>query len=231
MIVERPRLGGGVRFPRTSAAVRDDLPLEESWKRQGIRRPWHWTSVRKSLNENLAPLRRYLRSNVGRPWDKVYSEVCQRINRNSAVQMHVWQHLMWEVCTDPHIVPQMLQGRVGRWPWRFRRYRFYVDPKTGLLRENPKYRQRFGHEEKPAEPLDRIPIDARHEYRLLEGIWYEIELVPLPAWIAMYDMLARKLSSDVSPEERERFYGGRRVCAVKKRQLNKREIRKLVAQS
>jgi len=227
VIVERPRFGGGVRFPRTTAAVRDDLPLEESWKRQGMRRPWNWTPSRKMLNENLAPLVRYLRSNVGRPWNKVYSEVCQRINRNSAVQMHVWQHLMWEVCTDPHLVPQMLQGRVGRWPWSFRQYRFYVDPKTGLLRENPKYRQRFSHEAKPAERLDRVSIDAGREYRLLEGIWYEIELAPLPVGAQVYDMAMRQRSSEISPEERARFYGGRPVYAVKKRQLNKREIRNL----
>src|SRR5438309_9686382 len=29
----------------------------------------------KWLNENLAPLRRYLESNVGRPWSKVYAEI------------------------------------------------------------------------------------------------------------------------------------------------------------
>jgi hypothetical protein len=29
----------------------------------------------KQLNENLAPLKRYLMGQVGRPWDKVYSEI------------------------------------------------------------------------------------------------------------------------------------------------------------
>ena len=70
------------------------------------------------------------RSNVGRPWTKVYSEVCERINRDSAVQLHVWQHLMQDVCTDPYVI----QGDVRRWPG-FEWCRFYVDPRGTPPRE------------------------------------------------------------------------------------------------
>jgi hypothetical protein len=89
VIVERPRHGGDVKYPRGSAFWQRTAP--ELWPR---REPIKWRRNRdpKSLNENLAPLRRYLRSNVGRPWDKVFSEISQRISLNSAVQLHIWHH-------------------------------------------------------------------------------------------------------------------------------------------
>jgi hypothetical protein len=224
VIVERPRHGGGVRFPRSSVAVRDELPMEDAWKRQSIRRPWTATSCYKGLNENLAPLRRYLRANLGRPWNKVYSEVCQRINRNSAVQMHVWQHLMLEVCTDPHIV----RGDVGQGPWSFRWFGFYVDAKTGLLRENLDHWRWHQRGAKPAKAIDRVAIDDRHEHRLIDGLWYELELAPLPRGArAVYDMVLRRWCHVSDLKAIQALYDGRRVYAARKRQLNKREIRKL----
>jgi hypothetical protein len=220
VIVERPRVGGGVRFPRGTVAVRDELSIEDSWKRQSIRRPWQYTSYYKGLNENLAPLWRFLRSNVGRPWNKVYSEVCQRINRDSAVQLHVWQHLMWEVCVDPHVVAgDVARGSFGRW------YRFFVDPKTGLLRENRNYGYR---RPRPApKPIDRVRIDDCSEYRLIDGIWYEVKLVPLPHRGPVYDFVERRWCNESDAAKLQQLHGGRRVYAAKKRQLNKREIRKL----
>ena len=47
----------------------------------------------KLLNENLAPLRRYLERQVGRPWDKVYSEIAEGLRVASTVQRHVRDHL------------------------------------------------------------------------------------------------------------------------------------------
>ena len=47
----------------------------------------------KHFNEHLAPLRRFLESNVGRPWNKVYSEICQYVDRGNVVQKHILTHL------------------------------------------------------------------------------------------------------------------------------------------
>lgn len=190
----------------------------EDWRRrEGIRRPW-LKDRPKYLNENLAPLRRFLQKNVGRPWDKVYSEVCQRINRNSAVQLHVWQHLRLEVCTDPNVV----LGLVHRWSWPRHGSRFFVDPRSGLLRE---IRQRRRQHEASAHPhVDRIEIDDEREYRRIEGIWYELTLAPLPVNLPSYDM---GLKQEFSTREDFLCFYGREVYAVNKRQLSKKEIRKL----
>src|SRR4051812_28161761 len=99
VLVERPRRGGGVKYPRGAGPFWGRVALEELPAREALKRPW--VTCPKSLNENLAPLRRFLLSRVGRPWDAVYGEICERINRDSAVQLHIWQHLMWEVARHP----------------------------------------------------------------------------------------------------------------------------------
>ncbi len=221
VIVERPRRGGGLPFPRGWPPGGPRLPMVDWRRREGIRRPW-LRDRPKSLNENLAPLRRFLRARVGRPWDKVYGEVCERINRNSAVQLHVWQHLMQDVCRDPHEV----SGDVRRCSWFGFRHSFFVDPKTGLLREN-RARGMPRHLTVAPQPVDRIAVDATHEYRLLDGLWFELTLAPLPTCVSVYDMALRKSTPDLSTKELARFYG-RHVYAVHKRQLNKREIKRRV---
>ena len=52
------------------------------WSRNDIDEP-AWLRTRagygtRALNENLAPLRRYLHAQVGRPWNKVFSEIQSR---------------------------------------------------------------------------------------------------------------------------------------------------------
>src|SRR5688572_17613136 len=111
VIVERPRYGGGVKYPRGSVRGTDRLSVEDWTRREGMVRPWRGRAGEKFLNENLAPLRRFVRSRVGRPWDKVYAEICERINCNSAVQLHIWQHLVDYVCTDPHLIAGDVAGR------------------------------------------------------------------------------------------------------------------------
>src|SRR5690606_3338863 len=95
VIVERPRLGrsrAGLRPGRTRVVVDDEgEPLRTS--KGPVREPRAKTQKTKSLNENLNPLRRYCAANVGRPWDKVYSEISAHLKPTSTVQQHVRDHL------------------------------------------------------------------------------------------------------------------------------------------
>ena len=113
VIVERPRYhppGGKTRgrLPRDP----DDAP-----SREGIRRRYN-IYARKNLSDNLAPLRRYLVKQVGRPWDKVLSEICQTLRLDSTVQRHVREHIADFVS---------FAGPTWLRP-------LYVDSRTGLLR-------------------------------------------------------------------------------------------------
>jgi hypothetical protein len=124
VIVERPRIKPFSNRKGRRQAL-EDLPTHE-----GMRRGRAWRGDRKQLNENLPPLRRYLQRQVGRPWDKVYSEIAAHLHVGSAVQQHVRDHLRDFVAITPrrNIHSWRSSYRGGLW-WQ----ELYVDPVTGLL--------------------------------------------------------------------------------------------------
>jgi hypothetical protein len=138
VIVERPRYSGGSR--KRKSLVNDDSPKGESIKAC-------WRS-QKELNENLNPLMRFMRSAVGRPWSEVYAEICERVNLNSGVQLHILQHLLdWveqnveirKVKTRRRKVREEVYDSKGLKVTSLSGYpTFYVHPETGILLEAPK---------------------------------------------------------------------------------------------
>ncbi len=133
VIVERERRGGrgpARRPPWEKNADPDDLPTKE-----GMRRRHAFGGDRKQLNENLSPLKRYLRAQVGRPWNVVYRDISAHISPASAVQQHVRVHL-WDfvhrhvtICRDGEVITR---ARFG-WPRRLFCGDLYVHPRTGIL--------------------------------------------------------------------------------------------------
>src|ERR1700733_10559155 len=87
VIVERPRIKPYNHRKGRSPDL-ENLPDHE-----GMRRGRALRGDRKQLNENLAPLRRYLEKQISRPWDKIYSEIAAHLRIDSAVQQHVRDHL------------------------------------------------------------------------------------------------------------------------------------------
>jgi hypothetical protein len=84
VIVERPRRG---KYGYAGAArLRNDI---DGPMRLGMRAGYGY----RALNENLAPLRRFLHAQIGRPWNKVFSEICAGIDRRNTVQQHIHQHI------------------------------------------------------------------------------------------------------------------------------------------
>lgn len=131
VIVERPRI------PDRGARKGRSLPLDQLPAHEGMRRPHirYWGG--KELNENLAPLRRYLARQVGRPWDKIYSEIAAHLSVDSAVQQHVRDHLQDFVAIKPRRLRGWGHQQDGLW-WQ----PFYVDPVSGLLKRTAKVKQR-----------------------------------------------------------------------------------------
>lgn len=127
VIVERPRRGGGRDRKGCSARDFDDIPSKQSMKRGH-------TDL-KELNENLAPLKRYLHKNVGRPWNKVFSEICENICVDNAVQKHIRGHVFgyvhrYVVTEGKRILVQRFLGEYELWNGDL-----YVCPKSGILKE------------------------------------------------------------------------------------------------
>ena len=91
----------------------------------------------KEFSDLINPLKRYLRSCVGRPWAKVHSELSRTLDRRSVAGSHIWDHVMSEIATDCYIGEDRLAYSNNR---RFRISEdpvngLYVHPKTGLIRE------------------------------------------------------------------------------------------------
>jgi hypothetical protein len=246
VIVERPRHGHAdrkVRPGRTRVVLDDD---GEPVRAKGAREPKGRPIKTKSLNENLSPLKRYLAANVGRPWNKVFSEISEHLKPNSTVQQHVRDHLVDFVA----IKTRMQAGKVmvaGRWGGEHalnESYQlYYVHPRTGLLRKNEKRTswqkaRKLKQAEREAERAKRMRVvDAKTQlHRLKDDIWWEVTLAKVKLHRRSIDgrvvmapeaykdvVFAAKLSS-LSPEE---LYGRYGVYAAAKRQLNKAEKKKL----
>jgi hypothetical protein len=135
VLTERPRAHGIYSYndfrQRENAGDYDDLPSH-----QGMRRPYGWE--RKEFSDLLGPLQRFLRRSVGRPWDDVWSEICQAVGSGNTVDQHLRGHVEQEVETNTVVVDGkvMSYGRFGYGalgtPWHL-----YVDPRDGLIYAAP----------------------------------------------------------------------------------------------
>jgi len=86
----------------------------------------------KDLNENLAPLRRYLQRQAGRPWDIVYSEICRAIDTRAAIGLHVLQHLEGFIARNTFLENGRVYERRRNHVTEVRG--LYVHPVTGIIR-------------------------------------------------------------------------------------------------
>lgn len=143
VIVERPRWGAS---HAPSAKLKGKACQEI--KQIGLKRHAKIGSpYTKMLNENLAPLVRFLRSRRGKPWDMVFSEICAGLDTGSTVKMHVRAHL------EDYVLTRISIGRHGEWMFEgdvleregrwFRRHAFFVDPEDGLLKDYALLRHRL----------------------------------------------------------------------------------------
>jgi hypothetical protein len=232
VIVERPRL----RFPLKNGSAYPRGHLESRWAPDLESAPrtesMGGTYRRKWLNENLQPLVRFLRSRVGQRWDEVYSEIAAQISCKSAVQKHVLDHLRDYVVENVRIVGTTVKYIPHRGyetlESRGKRFRFYVHPDTRELCMAPLVPRKRRVKDK-TDP-DRRVLSRERELRRVLGVWYRIDVAPIPrdpsARARCFDVLERAaLDGAAYPagaRENVLWQSGR--YAAKKRQLDTREI-------
>lgn len=139
LLCERPRWGWRLK---TRRAEKYGLDPDSAPKRG--RMPGKVRST-KGLNENLQPLRRFLLSKLGKPWDRVYAEIRANLKVRRAIDLHILQHLDHMVHVHVRIVdrvPQVMDYHGWR-PIRATRWDdLYVCPRSGCLRRyQPKKRR------------------------------------------------------------------------------------------
>jgi hypothetical protein len=233
VIVERPRLGraaAGLKPGRTRALVDDD---GEPIKAKGAREPKAPLRKTKALNENLNPLRRYLESNVDRPWNKVFSEISEHLKATSTVQQHVRDHLEDFVA----VKTRMRKGEVvvinrygGEAPLSAGYFRLYVHPRTGLLRKNQyhkswsaRHREKRKREEQERAKRMRV-INDKTQAHLFDGVWWEVKLAK---WTPERPCVDVVHDAGLSTTPLEQLYGRSGVYARARRAYSKAEKKEL----
>ena len=221
IVVERPRWNPGPG----KHGRRGNLPHELLPKFEGIRRPH---AQRKAFTDLLGPLKRWLHSQVGRPWNDVYSEACAVIKPDSVIRAHIKTHLLEFV--QRHTF--MHEGSVCVLDtWRgggirpvtakqFGRSAFYVHPETGQLQE---IKPVSSHDRRKARHEKRHRtfrwLDARFALKQIKGIWFacQFRAVPPDGPFKAYETVGR--GGLLRPE-------GVFLHCIAKRQLSRRELRR-----
>jgi hypothetical protein len=182
VIIERPRKGPRVK-PR-----RGNRPHVAEWtgdddcyagRYHPKPRTTRWSS------DLLSPLRRWLSSQVGRPWDKVWSEICSNADLRTTSGRHLREHVAYEVSIGNLRYDEPSRTMLEFVPWRgyIPVQGLYVHPRHGLLclqprRDDPRYLRQPDPREAAADTLE---IGPQHFHLKRAGIWYEAQTHILPA--------------------------------------------------
>ena len=97
----------------------------------------------KDFSDVLGPLRRYLHKQIGRPWDKIWSEITQTLDSRSLTGQHIFDHIRWEVELGAWKGDDGRVYRKRQWGTVEPVNGLYVHPVTRLLRYAPEGRFRF----------------------------------------------------------------------------------------
>ena len=260
VIVERPRVGGydETKGRRKEHNKRNSFRAYEN--EEVYDEPSCWEKIRpvgrgadrKAFNENLEPLWRYLQTQVGRCWDDVYSDIRENLSPRNTVQMHVVQHLKWQVRMNTYLGED---GRVYERP-KYARYGmpdpcledptpyksgFYVHPVTREFCVSPTKARKT----KKPEPT-KFQVSPLVQFRLINEEWCVVEFEKIPKSMgtkSKYPYAGRtyglgmfeppldfeKVKDFLHPEglpnyKREQEYGFTNVRPVFYRSIGKREL-------
>ena len=176
VVVERPRWGSRQRNRKFGARLKyvPDHDYDEQPKRpRGFEA---YGGERKEFTDVLGPLKGFLRKNVGRPWDKVYSELCAGLDKRKVTGWHIFTHVEQFVEKNCYFAVDgtPYAQRWGRdYPVRW----FYVHPRTGLLcSPRPESKRERNRRELLAQDVQLILLDNQTGYRKHNGEWYRVKL-------------------------------------------------------
>jgi len=235
VIVERPRHGSRMRgYGKGYQRKLQKIAREELPKREGMKR-FRGSRV-KFLNEHLSPLRRFLLGQVGRPWDKVFAEICAHISRDSAVQDHVRDHV-FDYVADKVVAIDGILYQITSWgpqiplfgSWRHPV--LYVCPKSGILKLVKQVSRRDRYRQHMELPVLFVPIDFDTSLVRRFGVWHHVRFQRFPkAFLTSFHALPLTVfdvlqGTRLTRDQAVHHYG-RAVVAIETRLATRAEIRK-----
>jgi len=193
VLVERPRFGHHRSFGEQRH--RKDFKDIELYfgGRESMKKRYDSWSDRKTFNEHLNPLKGWLRSVVGKQWDKSYSELRAKFDARSTINNHILEHLWQYVETHAFVENgktmchvRYIYGADSRTvPIKQCSKDYYVCPKDGTLKivnKQPKRAVKNAREIARAEAeakIFRVVNDHQHLH-FIDGVWFVFEIKDLP---------------------------------------------------
>jgi hypothetical protein len=186
----------------------------------------------KEFSDLLGPLRRYLRKQVGRPWEKVWSEITRTLDSRSLTGQHIFDHIRWEVEQEAWIGDDGAIYRKRQWGSVQPVTGLYVHPVTRLLRHAPEGRFRyhggpfldaqatlraFGVSAATADDIRRYRVDSMRVWERRDCGWFIHTYRRVPGQLVR--VLTRSDGSELQ------IYGTARFERIATKQASKKEIR------
>lgn len=196
---------------------------------QSMNAPWRHN--RKEKRIHLAPLRRYLRAQVGRSWNDVYSDVCHTFQDVVSNGERLSDYVDWEVelnvrvrAEDGELITERGYG-IGA-------DTLFVHPESGILTLSPT-RPRRRYKNKPR--FEMVVVDNEQKLVKVDGLWFFVTLATIPGEEVTerpFDVVFKRavFADDIKYSWGNEFYRnwGPGLYACHKRQANSREICRLV---
>lgn len=227
IVIERSRSGMRISSKKLNGYRKNLEKITREATEEGLLSPYFIKTRRrtKHFSDNLSPLRRWLRSKVGQPWDSVYREICQKIETRTLCGQHLLVHLEEMVEYRVRLIEGMPYSlKRGQHPLvSCGRDRFYIHPETRTLCRVPKTSQ------SPIRRNDIVEIDANRQYRCQEGIWFclTFETIPFYPKTKVRDVwLNQTLTYDTAEIARSHY--DRNVYVIHKRHCTKKEIKEIM---
>ncbi len=185
-VIERARRGSANRSlkARKVGLLHLDAAEWQDWEYDGPGRvpnshmqAWDSKIGDKDFSDTLGPIHGYLRSNLGRPWDDVFSELSAGLGAFSwplrhiltqhvDVATHTWMGNDGKVYVDDKYGISCVSEMA-------KRYDFYVHPRDGRLRQAPMVRWRTISRLRPTRwETDRKKMDDGRWLVKIDGLWY-----------------------------------------------------------
>ena len=199
--MERERIHHGDHF-HNYRNVRGPKGLEddEVGGREKMRLRYNHGYDRKHFNENLNPLWGWLRSCVGKKWDKCYSELCKTFDMRGVINAHILAHLWQEVEKNTFVdedgrvmfIDSGYSSNKGPKPIKECYKDYYICPKDGTLKKTHKQPRRSVIKQAEAEKrqkelaVKRVLSDTE-VLHLIDGVWYHFDLLPIPEARVVYE--------------------------------------------
>lgn len=184
IVIERPRGGMRISLKKLTGYKKALKKITDEASEDGLLRPYLVKTRKrtKHFSDHLGPLYRWLHSQVGKPWDAIYKELCQQLETRTLSGQHILFHVWGYVERHVELIngvpyPQSRNSYSHRYPLGYWREQLYVHPDTGILciaKKAPRIHTKKRN--------DLLIVNNDYHYRQLNNVWYLVSVPcqPLP---------------------------------------------------